>query len=585
MSVYGFVPNQFSRISTILGVIAVTFTSSLVLGAEKATDEVTYPSKEFAKLDTFESVAVEDADKLFSKKDYAGAYAAYKAYTFEFAKGQALPYVLLRMGRCLHLVGKRNTAIKAYQDVVDYFPDDVRYAAAALFYIGQCHAQNGNEAKSLATWARLVKDKDYVAQPRSGSALASLAAAMEKRGNYEEAASYRWRTAVAFRESNEGAATAARNSVVYHYTIRVPSHEKMLKFCSEVGGFGWRTPIAKAGDSPAYWSHVFSTLNNAKVKPEEKASAAQYWSAQMGDRFTENDALRVAWFNVLLAHEQDPQAWAERMNTQFQLQPTTIDRVKKWLIYFGNSKQARDAFYAKFGEPLVGGLNTDERVALMNHLRHPYGMHDQAVAVLRTVRTDGMDDAQLRSYANFAAIYEGEDAFLRIVGKIKEATTAARARFDFYYSKSHRNGEFQDKALQEVALLGKSPEHAQDIVWPHAQLLQWKGEYEGAIKLYQAANRQPQSTWAVIDCRVALKQYDKAIQLTKELESVGGDVAASACFKAADIYKSAGDKKKEVQQLQVVLRRYPKSGYSSQAHDRLESYGVKIIGGEAKAID
>ena len=31
---------------------------------------------------------MEDADKLFIKKDYRGAYAAYKAYSIEFAKGR-----------------------------------------------------------------------------------------------------------------------------------------------------------------------------------------------------------------------------------------------------------------------------------------------------------------------------------------------------------------------------------------------------------------------------------------------------------------------------------------------------------------
>lgn len=58
--------------------------------------EILYPSKEFAKLDTFEGVNLEDADKLYGKRDFKGAYAAYKAYSFEFAKSKALPYVLLR---------------------------------------------------------------------------------------------------------------------------------------------------------------------------------------------------------------------------------------------------------------------------------------------------------------------------------------------------------------------------------------------------------------------------------------------------------------------------------------------------------
>ena len=323
------------------GVILV-LGNAVASGQDTADKELVYPSKDFAKLDTFEAVAVEDADKLFVKKDYKGAYAAYKAYSFEFAKGDALPYVLLRMGRCLHILGKRNTAIKAYQDVVDYFPDDVACAAAALYYIGQCHAQNGNEAKSLATWARLAKDKEYVSQPRSGSALASLAAAMEKRGNFAEATSYRWRTAVAFRETNERAATAARNSVVSYYAVRAPNQDKLLEFCNEVGGFGWRTPIAKPEDSAAYWSHVLQTVLNARVEAAEKEAACRYWDGQMGDRFADNDPLRVNWFLVQLAHDKDAAKWAERMEAQFKLKSVTVDRVKQWLAEYANARIGRN---------------------------------------------------------------------------------------------------------------------------------------------------------------------------------------------------------------------------------------------------
>jgi hypothetical protein len=62
---------------------------SLAMGQDNAASELVYPSKDFSKLDTFEAVAVEDADKLFGRKDYKGAYAAYKAYSFEFARGDA----------------------------------------------------------------------------------------------------------------------------------------------------------------------------------------------------------------------------------------------------------------------------------------------------------------------------------------------------------------------------------------------------------------------------------------------------------------------------------------------------------------
>ena len=77
----------------------------------------------------------------------------------------------------------------------------------------------------------------------------------------------------------------------------------------------------------------------------------------------------------------------------------------------------------------------------------------------------------------------------------------------------------------------------------------------------------------------------QSIKTVQGLESVGGSTASQACFKIADNHRVSGDKGKEVQQLRLVLRRYPKSGESSSAHDRLESYGVKVTGGEAVAED
>jgi len=98
-------------------------------------------------------------------------------------------------------------------------------------------------------------------------------------------------------------------------------------------------------------------------------------------------------------------------------------------------------------------------------------------------------------------------------------------------------------------------------------------------------NRQPDSTWAIADCLVALKMYPQAVKTVSELEAVGGPVAAQAALKAADIYKVAGEKGAEVKQLRAILKRYPQSGQSSEAHNRLESYGVPLVGGEAEAID
>lgn len=552
--------------------------------AQKAGDEITYPGEDFAKLDTFEGLNLEDADKLYNKGDYKGAYAAYKAYSFEFAKSKALPYVLLRMGRCLHQLDKRNAAIKAYQDVVDYFPDDVRYAAAALFYIGECHGQNGDDAKKTATWARLVKDDDYVAQPNSGTALTYLGQAMDKLGKFEEATDYHWRTAVAFLKSNPNAAAAARSAVLTHYATRSPNHDKLKEFYVDASGFDGRGQKTDAPEEdPRYWSAVLDTVIKSKSEAESREKAAAYWSAKMGDRFKDQDDLRKKWCDVQLIHEKNEESWLARMEKQYAEQPASIDRVLKWCDYFPRNSEMQSRFFEEKSKPFLGGLKTEEKVKVMNRLRHPLNMHDEAQLVMRSVRTDGMTDEQIRAYAAFVANYETEDVVMRYIGRIKDKQFAAKVRFDYYNGRSHRNPPYMEKALAEIPVLEKLPKYAEGLDWEKAKLLQGLGRFDEAIKAYRAANRQPDSTWQITDCLVAMKQYSEAVKTVKELESVGGGVASRSALKVADIHRIAGDKGREVNQLRLLMKRYPKTKESGEAHNRLESYGVALTGGESEA--
>ena len=59
----------------------------------------------------------------------------------------------------------------------------------------------------------------------------------------------------------------------------------------------------------------------------------------------------------------------------------------------------------------------------MKYLRHPYAgcMIRQLLCCVRFVPME-WTMTQLRDFANFAAIYEGEEAFLRIVSRIKDST-------------------------------------------------------------------------------------------------------------------------------------------------------------------
>ena len=305
------------------------------------------------------------------------------------------------------------------------------------------------------------------------------------------------------------------------------------------------------------------------------------------------------------------------MQKQFARKPATLDRVLGWCGWLVGDPKVMTAFYEKHGQPLTAGLSdlgqkmgaidqlrrlglVEQAVAVFHSVRldgldhaqkmatmhglHSFHLGEPAQAVLRSVRLDGLDDAQIVAVGNFAAIYEPEEAVLRYYARLKDPLTAAKARFDYYNARTDRNPPFMEKALAEVAVLEKSTQHAgPDLTWTKASLLQRLGRYEEAIKAYREANRQPDSTWVIADCLVAMKQFPQAVSTVKELEAVGGAVASAAALRAADIHRTAGDKGAEVKQLRSVLKRYPKSGESSQAHNRLEAYGVPLVGGESEA--
>jgi tetratricopeptide (TPR) repeat protein len=551
----------------------------------KAQGEVGFPAADFAKLDTFESLNLEDADKLFTKGDFKGAYAAYKAHSTEFTKSAALPYVLLRMGRCLHKLEKRNAAIQAYQEVLDYFPDDVPYAAAALYFIGECHGQNGEDAKQTAAWAKLVKDDDYVNQPLSGTALTFLAARMAKLGEFEEAAEYQWRTAVAFLKTNPKAAADGRDAVIQHYVVRNPNHEKLSEFYVAVGGFEGRgQKITDADKDDRYWTTVLTVAN--KAGGEAKQKACRYWAAKFGDRFPENDGLRKLASDAQLGADGDGEAWRARMEKQFARTPPTLDRVFTWCEWYRSNPATANEFFAKHGRPLAASVSDiAKRVNLVERL-HRLGLDAESVAVLRATKLDGLADKDLIALAGAAALSEPEEGVMRYYARVNDTLVAAKGRFDYYNARTHRNQPFMEKALVEVAALEKSPKHAgADLSWAKANLLRGLGRHEEAIKVYRQVNRQPDSTWAIADCLMALKMYPEAVKTVSELEAVGGGVAAQAALKAADIYRAAGEKGAEVKQLRLVLKRYPKSGQSNEAHLRLEAYNVPLVGGEADAED
>ena len=53
------------------------------------------------------------------REAYKQALPLYETFVLEFGKSPAVPYALLRVGRCHHKLARRNQAVKAYQEVLE----------------------------------------------------------------------------------------------------------------------------------------------------------------------------------------------------------------------------------------------------------------------------------------------------------------------------------------------------------------------------------------------------------------------------------------------------------------------------------
>jgi tetratricopeptide (TPR) repeat protein len=142
-----------------------------------------------------------------------------------------------------------------------------------------------------------------------------------------------------------------------------------------------------------------------------------------------------------------------------------------------------------------------------------------------------------------------------------------------------RGPEDFKEGLAIAGEMQKVPETAKEAFVLGGNLLQWSGKYEEAIKDYQQADSPPQTLFWTAECLAKLGKLEPAVAQLKEVENFFKDQAPAAALAVAYLYRDAGIKEKYVRSLRGVLKRYPKSGESSQAHQRLEEMGLPIGGG------
>jgi tetratricopeptide (TPR) repeat protein len=433
--------------------------------------------------------------------------------------------VLFMQGLSLHHAKDRGKAIRAYNDVLDYFGDVIDDAAPALYYLGVAHFDNGDKKKAILAMKEMVEDEDYSQHPLAAGALKRLADNYWANKDRTLAVRY-WKQVVAdFSASNAGQAKSARHSVYAFYSEENRLAEIASWLLQELPVDAAEAAKQRADIADEVVTVVLNSLHHgkyqqAKYTKSKDQQAAALWKYLSGEK---------------TAFEQSEQTWkylktALRLNGRYLKDSKTTDKL------LGEAHA--------FAKAIKDEKKRDQHINQMADFLRDNGDNARAIHTITQ-----------HSSANYAAYKKAE--YLGRWGKMEEAAEQYK----------------RCESMPDAGIAKSSKVHRANI---YRERLNRQDE---AIKLYLEIADPPGSLWSLADSYLRKKDYKSAMNTWREIENSFPKDAARAAWYRADTYQKMGENKLAVSEARRVLKSYPKSRESSSAHQLLEAYGIKTGGG------
>jgi len=538
------------------------------------SEEVPLSENDFKKLDTFEGVLLAKADKAYGAGEYRQAAAAYDGFVLQYPKSVATPYALLRKGRSLQRDNKRNDAIKLYNEVLDYFPNAVDYAGAALYYTGQSHWDNGDTKEAMKAWAEMAQDADYRKHFLAAGAINRLADNLVRQDKWPEAVAYYQQVAIDFRRSNHDAALSAIGKAVECYIRAIPDEAKLRVFYDKVETFenGPQKP-----DDVNFWTRVmeaidkYGTFNEADKANRDRYF--QYWTRAMDGKNPAWDDYQINFARYRLAYEGDVAKWMERMDSQFAQHQKDGDygRIVKWIGLYAGRKPKIDEYYGKLAFEKMSNGDIVDLIRTLYERNIDVGLARNAIGRLKA---DVMTDDARENLARGICWGRDEEGVRLLCAAMKDADRGKMTLVRFF-----RDSRQPDKGLKLADEMTKVPSYAKEAYGIKGEFLQTKRQWSDGIAAYRLCDNPPTTIFRISECLLADGKRDPAIAQLREIEGFFQKDAPEAAMRIAAAYRDTGDQKQYIAALRAVMKKYPASRQSSDAHQELERLGVKIGGG------
>ena len=535
-------------------------------------------------MNAFERAQYTKAKKQCEEKQYRSAAAEFEKFKIQFDDSDYLSYVVFMRGYCLHKAKDRGAAIKVYNEVMDYFPDKIEDASAALYYLGLAQFENGDEKKGILALKEMAEDEDYSKHPLAAHALTQLANNHMRNKEAEQALKY-WQQAV-----NDFGSTNMKDVLRGGIHIKDPNvggpevaRLRIAAYCLQ----------EKQMSSYDKW---MSSSKNAQ-DPKHRRGIADYAHVVARNGWV-NTSPRELWtryydFNRkrLPADQQLYWDWFKAQKTWYAQDDALWSYYEKALV-FCTELYARHSLVGAHKDTAAIAVDALAFIKTVKDRGKALKMYsvllpkapkniltdgiNQAVALVALTKDPEKADAQYAKLAEAVGKSGQLSLAVSLTGRMKDRLKAGWTVVEIMRV-AHKYAEAAVK-LEELEGMGddKNKKSAQ---YRRATIYQtYLREYEKAIKLYQVISEPPDTLFQMAVCYNKLNKRDEAIRTLTEIQSSFSKHAAQAMWTKASYYKVWGNGKYAIGSARQLLKAYPKTQWASRAHQMLEAYGVKTGG-------
>ncbi len=489
-------------------------------------------AKRYQTLDVFERAQYDKAVALFVAGNYKAAAAEFEKFKVQFPDSPQLSNILFMRGYSLHQAKDRVTAIKAYSEVLDFFPDEVDDAGAALYHTGIAYCENGDIRKGLQSFKQMVTNEKYARHPLAAGALTRLASNHWLNKEYDKAVTYWKQCYKDFINENPPEAWGARDQV-FGYYIRSQDYASLERWLLDektVNDPETRTWIAAHAMGLGFGNfvHAWSKYEGdaAKERPADMKALYLWYKSYKPwfDKANKTWAFYDQSLSFLIYRWSEPDEKKRLIDETMAYVKTVKDAAKE-----EKDKAQVDAMYCHLCDMLKDGQHYDEARFCLTQLNDPF-------------------TAAWKEYEILCHQQKWEAAVAQLLD-----------------IENRNNADWKAKAQEARA-------------WLYKERL---GQFDKAIAVYRAISDPPRTLWAIQECQKRSGDLKSALATLSEIESMFPDERPRVLWTKAAYYDEAGDDKQAIAHARQLLKAYPKAPEASWAHQLLERHNVDPGGGVA----